>query len=149
MMAFGDTGDIGRRTGMYMTILSIGALAGPPISGAINAATGGYKDVGVYAGMFQHWGAYDGCGSLYSSYRICGDGFGRLHAVDSAGGVKESMGPDLSNHVPDRTRATMFMHYVLMNIVNRPPNAGIGSIPIHHRLAHCKLYSEGHTEKRY
>ncbi|KAI5124365.1 hypothetical protein M0805_008969 [Coniferiporia weirii] len=49
MIALGDTGDVGRRTGMYMSVLAIGALAGPPISGAINVATGGYKAVGIYA----------------------------------------------------------------------------------------------------
>ena len=52
MIAFGETGDVGRRTGMYFTILSFGAVAGPPISGAINTATGSYKAVGIYAGMF-------------------------------------------------------------------------------------------------
>ena len=46
----GETGDIGRRTGMLTTILAFGALAGPPISGAINTSTGGFKMVGVYAG---------------------------------------------------------------------------------------------------
>ncbi|THH04419.1 hypothetical protein EW146_g10183 [Bondarzewia mesenterica] len=50
MIAFGETHDVGRRTGMYLTILSFGALAGPPISGAINVATGSYKAVGIYAG---------------------------------------------------------------------------------------------------
>lgn len=50
MIAFGETGDVGRRTGMYFTILSFGAVAGPPISGAINTATGSYKAVGIYAG---------------------------------------------------------------------------------------------------
>lgn len=50
MIAMGDTSDVGRRSGMYMTLLSFGALAGPPISGAINTATGGYKAVGIYAG---------------------------------------------------------------------------------------------------
>ena len=35
---------------MYMTILAFGALAGPPISGAITTATGNYKATGVYAG---------------------------------------------------------------------------------------------------
>lgn len=50
MIAMGDTADVGRRSGMYMTLLSFGALAGPPISGAINTATGGYKAVGIYAG---------------------------------------------------------------------------------------------------
>ncbi|KAI0306270.1 MFS general substrate transporter [Multifurca ochricompacta] len=51
MMALGDSTDIGRRTGMYFTILSFGALAGPPISGAINHATAGYTAVGIYAGV--------------------------------------------------------------------------------------------------
>jgi hypothetical protein len=50
MMEFGDTKDVGRRLGMFMTILSLGALAGPPISGAINTATGGFEAVGYYAG---------------------------------------------------------------------------------------------------
>ena len=51
MIAFGETGDVGRRTGMYFTILCFGAVAGPPISGAISTATGSYKAVGIYAGM--------------------------------------------------------------------------------------------------
>jgi MFS-type transporter involved in bile tolerance (Atg22 family) len=50
MIALGDSTDVGRRTGMYFTILSIGSLIGPPISGAINHATGGYFVVGIYAG---------------------------------------------------------------------------------------------------
>jgi len=50
MIAFGDSTDVGRRMGMYLTILSLGALAGPPISGAIAHSTGGYSAVGIYAG---------------------------------------------------------------------------------------------------
>ncbi|KAF9462765.1 MFS general substrate transporter [Collybia nuda] len=50
LMALGETNDIGRRIGMYMSILSLGALAGPPISGAINRASGGFNVVGYYAG---------------------------------------------------------------------------------------------------
>lgn len=50
MMAFGDCADVGRRTGMFFTILSFGALAGPPISGAINHHTGRYTGVGLFAG---------------------------------------------------------------------------------------------------
>lgn len=50
-MDFGETADVGRRIGMMMSFLSIGALAGPPISGAINTATGGFEAVGYYAGM--------------------------------------------------------------------------------------------------
>ncbi|KAH9955222.1 MFS general substrate transporter [Russula dissimulans] len=50
MIAFGDSTDVGRRMGMNLTILSLGALAGPPISGAIAKSTGAYSAVGIYAG---------------------------------------------------------------------------------------------------
>ncbi|KIY61531.1 MFS general substrate transporter [Cylindrobasidium torrendii FP15055 ss-10] len=50
VIEFGETADVGRRTGMVTTILSFGALAGPPISGAINTGTGGFEAVGWYAG---------------------------------------------------------------------------------------------------
>ncbi len=50
MMDLGDTSDVGRRLGMFMSISALGALAGPPISGAINRATGGFMAVGWYAG---------------------------------------------------------------------------------------------------
>lgn len=46
----GDLADIGRRTGMTMSITALGAVVGPPISGAINRASGGYGAVGSYAG---------------------------------------------------------------------------------------------------
>lgn len=50
VFALGDVEDIGRRTGMMLTISAIGALVGPPISGAINHATNGFKATGYYAG---------------------------------------------------------------------------------------------------
>ncbi|KAF9020820.1 MFS general substrate transporter [Hymenopellis radicata] len=50
VMEFGDASDVGRRVGMMMSILALGALAGPPISGAINTGTGGFEAVGYYAG---------------------------------------------------------------------------------------------------
>ncbi|KAI9068338.1 MFS general substrate transporter [Trametes sanguinea] len=46
----GKTHDVGTRVGMSMTIIALGAVAGPPISGAINDATGGFKYTGIYAG---------------------------------------------------------------------------------------------------
>jgi hypothetical protein len=52
MIALGDSTDVGRRTGTYLTVLSLCSLAGPPISGAIYHATGGYSVVGIYAGRF-------------------------------------------------------------------------------------------------
>jgi MFS transporter, MCT family, solute carrier family 16 (monocarboxylic acid transporters), member 10 len=48
--AFGEMGDLGRRTGMLWSICAIGALIGPPISGAINTATNDWTAVGWYAG---------------------------------------------------------------------------------------------------
>ena len=36
---------------MFTTIFAAGALVGPPISGAIYVATGGFEAVGYYAGM--------------------------------------------------------------------------------------------------
>lgn len=53
IMNLGGEDDVGRRIGMFMTITAVGALTGPPISGAINAATGGFKAVGIYAGMYD------------------------------------------------------------------------------------------------
>jgi MCP family monocarboxylic acid transporter-like MFS transporter 10 len=50
LMMMGDMTDVGRRSGTLFTVLSIGALVGPPISGAIAAATGDFKAVGFYAG---------------------------------------------------------------------------------------------------
>jgi len=46
----GNTSDIGRRTGMQMTLIAFAAVAGPPISGAIRDQTGSFDDVGIYAG---------------------------------------------------------------------------------------------------
>jgi len=36
---------------MALTCMALGAIAGPPISGAIADATGGFKAVGYYAGI--------------------------------------------------------------------------------------------------
>jgi MCP family monocarboxylic acid transporter-like MFS transporter 10 len=49
-IALGSIHDVGQRAGLFMTVLSVGALAGPPISGAINAATDGFVASGAYAG---------------------------------------------------------------------------------------------------
>ncbi|TCD70280.1 hypothetical protein EIP91_004181 [Steccherinum ochraceum] len=50
IMSMGNHHNIGIMTGVSQTILAGGALAGPPISGAINASTGGFQSVGYYAG---------------------------------------------------------------------------------------------------
>ncbi|KAG5636915.1 hypothetical protein H0H81_006382 [Sphagnurus paluster] len=46
----GDIEDVGRRAGMVMTFAAFGAVAGPPISGAISRTSGGFSAVGYYAG---------------------------------------------------------------------------------------------------
>ena len=50
-MMMGDMDDAGRRTGISMTVIALGAIAGPPISGAIAQATEGFRAVGYYAGI--------------------------------------------------------------------------------------------------
>ncbi|KAF9458155.1 major facilitator superfamily domain-containing protein [Collybia nuda] len=47
----GPVEDAGRRTGVQMTVLSIGALIGPPISGAIQGDSADFTLVGVYAAV--------------------------------------------------------------------------------------------------
>lgn len=49
-VALGDIEDAGRRVGMFMSLAAFGAIAGPPISGAISTASGGFVDSGFYAG---------------------------------------------------------------------------------------------------
>ncbi|KAI0683453.1 MFS general substrate transporter [Cytidiella melzeri] len=46
----GELQDNGLRLGFFLTCMSLGALAGPPISGAIKYATGSFELVGVWAG---------------------------------------------------------------------------------------------------
>ena len=50
LIMMGDMHDAGRRSGTSLTVIALGAIAGPPISGAIEQATGGFKAVGYYAG---------------------------------------------------------------------------------------------------
>ncbi|KAL5536482.1 hypothetical protein ACEPAF_304 [Sanghuangporus sanghuang] len=46
----GPLHDVGRRTGMQMTVMAFGALAGPPISGAIKMHHNTFREVGIYSG---------------------------------------------------------------------------------------------------
>ncbi|KAG1827421.1 MFS general substrate transporter [Suillus subaureus] len=50
VVAMGDMEDAGRRVGMFMSLSAFGAIAGPPISGAISTASGRFVDAGFYAG---------------------------------------------------------------------------------------------------
>ncbi|KAG2154105.1 MFS general substrate transporter [Suillus clintonianus] len=49
-VAMGKMEDAGRRVGMFMSLIAFGGVAGPPISGAISTATGGFVAAGYYAG---------------------------------------------------------------------------------------------------
>ncbi|KAI0260450.1 MFS general substrate transporter [Gloeopeniophorella convolvens] len=55
--AFGGSNDVGRRTGMCMTIFAFSAVAGPPLSGALTHATGKYVAAGICAGSSLIFGA--------------------------------------------------------------------------------------------
>ena len=61
LLTMGGVADVGRRAGMAFSIAALGALAGSPISGAINTVTGGFTAVGYYAGMYAaiHWSISD------------------------------------------------------------------------------------------
>ncbi len=54
LVRMGKVTEVGMRTGMAFTIMSFGALAGPPISGAIFDRTGKFENVGYYAGGSFH-----------------------------------------------------------------------------------------------
>ena len=73
IVRMGRTEDVGMRIGMCFTIMAISAVAGPPISGAINAATGGFKFTGIYAGT--HCGTLVVCPSTLTydrdAHRSC------------------------------------------------------------------------------
>jgi MFS transporter, MCT family, solute carrier family 16 (monocarboxylic acid transporters), member 10 len=46
----GPESEVGQRTGLVLTLAAAGALAGPPISGAIIHTKGGLHAAGYYAG---------------------------------------------------------------------------------------------------
>jgi MFS transporter, MCT family, solute carrier family 16 (monocarboxylic acid transporters), member 10 len=48
----GPVVEAGRRIGLSMTLLALGALGGPPISGAIFSRTHSFKEVGYFAGSY-------------------------------------------------------------------------------------------------
>lgn len=63
-ISMGAIGGVGRRVGLFLSFAALGALAGPPISGAINSATEGFKDVGWYAGKCSKYL----CADTFSGY---------------------------------------------------------------------------------
>jgi len=50
LLSLGKPNEVGERLGLMFTIISFGAMCGPPISGAIRKASEGWEIVGVYAG---------------------------------------------------------------------------------------------------
>lgn len=49
-VGMGKMEDAGRRVGMFMSLIGLGSIVGPPISGAIRTASGGFIATGYYAG---------------------------------------------------------------------------------------------------
>lgn len=50
VLEMGDASSAGERTGLLFSFTALGALAGPPISGAIRSSAGNWESVGYYAG---------------------------------------------------------------------------------------------------
>lgn len=50
MINFGETADVGRRMGLYMSLIACSTVVGPPISGAILENSGKFDGVGAWAG---------------------------------------------------------------------------------------------------
>lgn len=93
LVDMGETEDVGVRLGMFFTVLALGALAGPPISGAINEATDGFKAVGYYAGTPQSFG--QNWSPTYTHPRICGDGVRCITRHRPTAGAAEALGKGL------------------------------------------------------
>lgn len=45
--------DVGVKTGVTLSLITIGAVTGTPISGRIQAHSGGFHHVGYYAGEYR------------------------------------------------------------------------------------------------
>jgi hypothetical protein len=58
-VAMGKMEDAGRRVGMFVSLTGLGSIAGPPISGAICTATGGFVDAGYYSGRFMTYAIFE------------------------------------------------------------------------------------------
>jgi MFS transporter, MCT family, solute carrier family 16 (monocarboxylic acid transporters), member 10 len=50
VVKMGEMSSLGERTGLLFSFMALGALAGPPISGAIRTSAGNWEGVGYYAG---------------------------------------------------------------------------------------------------
>jgi len=50
LLSLGKPNEVGERSGLMFTIVALGAVCGPPISGAIRKASEGWEMVGIYAG---------------------------------------------------------------------------------------------------
>jgi hypothetical protein len=69
-VAMGKFEDAGRRVGMFMSVAAFGAIAGPPISGAISTASGGFVAAGYYAGTSVKC-AIPLCADLFQVASLC------------------------------------------------------------------------------
>ncbi|KAG1827418.1 major facilitator superfamily domain-containing protein, partial [Suillus subaureus] len=73
LVAMGQMEDAGRRVGMFMSLIAFGGVAGPPISGAISTATGGFVAAGYYSGGSIIFGvALATCGAVPPSWTAMG-----------------------------------------------------------------------------
>lgn len=130
-MAFGDMSDVGRRVGMTLTIAAAGALAGPPISGAINNATHGFKAVGYYAGKLMECGRVYIYDSDHLKCRECGLGFCGVHGHQSTSASETVAGKVLSSCVSRRIFRICFPLFTSHILEHCPTTACIQTTYLH------------------
>jgi hypothetical protein len=58
IVAMGEIEDAGRRVGMFMSLAAFGAVAGPPLSGALISPTKGFLVAGSNAGRFINYAVF-------------------------------------------------------------------------------------------
>lgn len=96
----GEMGDVGRRIGTVMMFSAVGALVGPPISGAILNQTGGLEAVSYYAGEQGY--LLHGLNSTSSP-----SAFVSLIALSSLGRDRRSAGDQAPIDIPRSSVGTM------------------------------------------
>ena len=70
-----DPRDIGTYMGMGMAVVSLAALAGPPISGAFVTGSGGFDHVAIFSGAVVLAGGF----IVLAAKHVCDEGiFGKI-----------------------------------------------------------------------
>ena len=120
---------------MFMSVLATGALAGPPISGAINEATGNFKATGIYAGECAVKKPFALIVLTRILPRYCGVYFGRSNVARPMFGVGSLLGKILRIHPPlSHFFCISFVCVLCCNYVFLTPRLFLGSDNTFHQI---------------